>query len=332
MRCPTLKELPAPLEGKTGWPWTEETISLPDVMPDGRPWPKISVITPNYNFVQFIEEAIRSILLQGYPNIEYIIIDGGSQDGSVDIIKKYEKWLAYWESSHDRGAAEATNKGLLRITGQIFNWVDSDNALISGSLNEIALLWSRDPCSLICGSCVIFDEKGKYDVEPNMNLTVKNFTTLSDRKLRYYAPGVWVPFQAISKVGQLDISYIYYADWEWMIRLLGVFPVKYSNKVFAKYRQHPQSKGSRCDRKFRNELRVICETYIKKLGWQDQWPRLQRWFDLGDWFDEIDKIRNSNSGRLRKAGIILIKALSNFDRLKSRFTWGALRMVLLDGQ
>ena len=119
-RCPQLSELPSSPPGKIGWPWTEESSQLPEKMSDGSPWPRISIVTPSYNQGQFIEETIRSVLLQGYPNVEYIIIDGGSTDNSLEIIKKYEPWLAYWVSEPDRGQSHALNKGIQKATGDIF--------------------------------------------------------------------------------------------------------------------------------------------------------------------------------------------------------------------
>src|SRR5436309_815911 len=116
MSSPALNELPPPPSGKTGWPWTEETAQIAKNMPDGSPWQPISIVTSSFNQGGFIEETIRSILLQGYPNLEYIIIDGGSTDQSVDVIKKYQPWLAYWVSERDRGQADAINKGLERCT------------------------------------------------------------------------------------------------------------------------------------------------------------------------------------------------------------------------
>lgn len=95
----TVKDLPPPPPDKTGWPWTEQTEPLPELMPDGSSeWPLISIVTPSYNQGDFIEETIRSVLLQGYPNLEYIIIDGGSTDNSIEIIQKYKPFLAYWIS------------------------------------------------------------------------------------------------------------------------------------------------------------------------------------------------------------------------------------------
>src|SRR5262245_3501398 len=109
MQCPTLADLPPPPPGKTGWPWTEESRRSANQTAGGRPWPRISVVTPSFNQGDFIQETIRSILLQGYPNLEYLIFDGGSTDNTVEIIKKYSPWLTYWVSEPDGGQSEAIN-------------------------------------------------------------------------------------------------------------------------------------------------------------------------------------------------------------------------------
>ena len=151
MRCPSLKDLPAPPAGKTGWPWTEETPFPSDENPQGFVWPKISIVTPNYNFGDFIEETIRSVLLQGYPDLEFIIIDGGSSDNSVEIIKKYAPWIAYWSSEPDECQAAAINKGIKHCTGQIFNWICSDDILFKMALRTVGEAFSINQPDLIIG-------------------------------------------------------------------------------------------------------------------------------------------------------------------------------------
>ena len=163
MRCPRLDELPPPPEGKIGWPWTEQTNPLPDKMPDGSDWPRISIVTPSYNQGQFIEETIRSVLLQGYPNLEYIIIDGGSTDNSVEIIKKYDQFLSYWVSEPDNGQSSAINRGMNRASGVWFNWLNSDDILLPNAmftLAEIVLLDSE--IKWISGGRLLISKIGSY--------------------------------------------------------------------------------------------------------------------------------------------------------------------------
>lgn len=134
----TLEDLPLPPVGKTGWPWTEATELLTEYRLDNSNRPRISIVTPSYNQGQFIEETIRSVLLQGYPNLEYIVIDGGSTDNSVEIIKKYQSWLTYWVSEKDQGQSEAINKGFQLSTGTIMGWVNSDDLLAVNALYHLA--------------------------------------------------------------------------------------------------------------------------------------------------------------------------------------------------
>ncbi|WP_295392362.1 glycosyltransferase family 2 protein [uncultured Thiodictyon sp.] len=161
MRCPSLNELPSPPPNKTGWPWTEETSAASARMPNGNPWPKISIVTPSYNQGQFLEETIRSVLLQGYPNLEYIIMDGGSSDSSVEIIHKYEPWLAYWVSEKDAGQAAAINNGFARATGSVFGWINSDDYYERNAL-AIAGRYFKNPNEsfILLGAGNVVDEFG----------------------------------------------------------------------------------------------------------------------------------------------------------------------------
>jgi cellulose synthase/poly-beta-1,6-N-acetylglucosamine synthase-like glycosyltransferase len=110
--APRLTDLPAPPRNRSGWPWTEEAPQLPDSMPDGGEWPLVSIVTPSYNQGHYIEKAIRSVLLQGYPKLEYAVIDGGSVDQTIDIIKNYEPWLTYWVSESDHVKLMQLTRGL----------------------------------------------------------------------------------------------------------------------------------------------------------------------------------------------------------------------------
>lgn len=153
MRCPTVKDLAPPPKGKTGWPWTEESPQLPPAMPDGSTWPRLSIITPSYNQGHFLEETIRSLLLQGYPDMEYIIIDGNSTDNSVEIVKKYENYITFFISEPDRGYGDAVNKGYRRCTGQIFTWIAADDCYAPGCFKDVVELYHQG-YQLIVGECL----------------------------------------------------------------------------------------------------------------------------------------------------------------------------------
>jgi glycosyltransferase involved in cell wall biosynthesis len=157
-----LEHLPTPPPDKTGWPWTEESEYLSPLHPDGNGWPRISIITPSYNQGEFIEETIRSIILQNYPNLEYIIIDGGSSDNSAEIIRKYEEWIAYWVSERDRSQSHAINKGFDRCTGELVNWICSDDLLCKNALNQFASRYFIDNSYCYVGECLLIDKKGHY--------------------------------------------------------------------------------------------------------------------------------------------------------------------------
>ena len=106
--------------------------------------PKISIVMPSYNQVEFIERSILSVLNQNYPNIELIIIDGGSTDATIDIIKKYEKSIAFWVSEKDQGQSDALNKGFKRCTGEIYGWLNSDDVYLPNVFKSVSLAFKKN--------------------------------------------------------------------------------------------------------------------------------------------------------------------------------------------
>lgn len=138
-----LNRLPPPPPGKKGWPWTTTSRPLPDKTPDGSPWPLISVVTPSFNQGRYIEQTIRSVLLQGYPNLQYIIMDGGSTDSTSVILRRYRPFVSIIVSEKDRGQSHALNKGVLRAEGQLIGWQNSDDLYLPNAFSTAAAAWLR---------------------------------------------------------------------------------------------------------------------------------------------------------------------------------------------
>ena len=164
MRSPRLSELPKPPEGKTGWPWTDETILKEGIFDQHLQLPRISIVSPSYNQWHYLEECIRSVLLQGYPDIEFIIHDGGSRREVIEIFEKYDPWISYWVSEPDRGQSHAVNKGILRSTGKVILWMNSDDICMPGAFHKVADAFRANPgCRIVSGQAYAINKDSKID-------------------------------------------------------------------------------------------------------------------------------------------------------------------------
>jgi glycosyltransferase involved in cell wall biosynthesis len=161
-----LADLPPPPHEKIGWPWTEESPALTERMPNGAEWPRISIVTPSLNQGRFIEHTMRSVLLQAYPNLEYLVVDGGSTDDTLAIIRKYEPFLDGVVSEPDQGQVDALNKGMQRTTGSILAFINSDDFYLPGAFAHIAQKFQDAPAAdLVYGGCLIVDQAGQELIE-----------------------------------------------------------------------------------------------------------------------------------------------------------------------
>ncbi len=252
----------------------------------GVPWPRVSIVTPSYNQAQFIEETIRSVLLQGYPNLEYIIIDGGSTDGSVEIIRQYEPWIAFWVSEQDAGQSDAINKGWARGTGEITAWLNSDDIYQVGTLKRVVeAMWQYD-ADIVNGNCDLVDFRGKLIrlIVP-APVTLKNLLTYWERPEGIPPqPAVFFRYRVVDEVGLLDSSLRYGMDYDLWLRMAAVgYEFTYLDATLATYVIHPESKTSGGVEAFRPEWRKVALPYrakynpIQRLWWRWSEWRHYRW-------------------------------------------------------
>lgn len=262
MRCPTLNELPPPPPGRNGWPWTGETPAPPPGRSDGRPWPRVSIVTPSYNQGRFLEETIRSVLLQGYPNLEYIIIDGGSTDQSIDIIQKYEPWLTYWVSEIDKGQSHAINKGFGRSTGLIIGWLNSDDVLLPAALATVAVAVPdpKEPL-LIAGTAEYRDVSGTRIIGA-ITRVPRTFADLFSHFDTYFAqPSVFFTRQALESAGLLREDLHYAMDFELWLRMARHARIMLVEQHLSWFRQHKDAKTWRDTLKVLDEVEQVLEAY-----------------------------------------------------------------------
>jgi glycosyltransferase involved in cell wall biosynthesis len=185
--------------------------------------PKITIITPSFNQGNYLEETILSVIGQGYQNLEYIIMDGGSTDNSLDIIHKYEKHFTHWECGTDKGQADAINRGFKISTGDIFSWLNSDDMLLPGSLNYVSsYLGNNHNPKIVFGNCQLSNIRTKFASTTDVVLSHKvldiTFVDYIQQPSCFWTKAVW------DIVGPLNINLDYCLDWDWFIRakILGV--------------------------------------------------------------------------------------------------------------
>jgi len=165
MRSPSLIELPPPPDMVTVWPWTRGSQPLPEAAPDGRPWPRLSIVILSMNQHRFLEHALRSVLLQAYPRLEIIVMDGGSTDGSVATLQKYDPWLQHWASRPDGGPADALNSGFGLASGEILGFLNADDFYLPDSLGKVAGQFTVAPgTEVVSGNGYFATESGDLGV------------------------------------------------------------------------------------------------------------------------------------------------------------------------
>ncbi|HEX8429497.1 glycosyltransferase family 2 protein [Hymenobacter sp.] len=236
-----LSSLPPVPADKQIWPWTADAAVVEESV---NSLPFISIITPSYNQGQYLEETIRSIIAQNYPNYELIIVDAGSTDNTLDVIRLYEPWITYWVSEKDRGQSHAIQKGLVQVKGDIVNWINSDDLVAPGAFYRIAAEFDLTRYDVICGRCDYFtgditqlDMRGmRMKVEETVGDTI-NFQQINQ-------PSTFFKASVLKELG-VDEQFRYTMDLDLWFRYLliaGQERILLSDNLFSYFRLHETSK------------------------------------------------------------------------------------------
>ncbi len=282
---------------------------------------KFSIVTPSFNQAHFLEETILSVLNQRYPNLEYIVIDGGSTDNTVEIVRKYEEHIAYWVSEKDRGQVDALNKGFARATGDILAFINSDDVYLPGTFAAVAKAFESDPaCDWLCGDTIMFGEGHStgivHSVVPRSAAHCLSWAYEAPQPGHFWKKKLIEQFK-------FDEAWPYDFDHDLYVRLLlAGYSCKYVPLPFAAYRLHQVSKTvAEGDRQIA-EFELSAEVYENKLHGSDQrWCRATRYLRKS--------YAASQAGERREGARWLLRALGVYpEAVTARPFWGCFRQVL----
>jgi hypothetical protein len=201
----------------------------------------ISIITPSYNQAEYLEATLQSVFAQNYPELEYIVVDGGSTDGSVAIIEKYADQLAWWVSEPDRGQADAINKGLRRARGEVVAWLNSDDLYLPGALEAAVAAFHADPdLGMVFGDAITIDPVGR----PLNKLAFGNWGLTDLLRFRIICqPAVFMRRSALEQAGYLDENFHFMLDHRLWLRIAGDAKIRHVGQLWAAARHHPAAKN-----------------------------------------------------------------------------------------
>lgn len=263
--------------------------------------PKISIITPSFNQGQFLEQTLRSVLDQNYPQLEYIVIDGGSTDESVNIIKRYEPRLTYWVSEPDRGQAHAINKGLEKASGEVVAFINSDDVYLPGAFMAVVEYFRKNTtCKWLCGDTLLFGEEGHPTKLIQAVVPKSVFHCL---RVAYLAPQPGMFWKRELLCSGFQEHWRYCFDHELYVRLLlQGYKCAHLPLPIAAYRYHPDSKSVAELNRFAGEFNQVAELYENQLkGTARRWCRATRFLQ--------QSYKASEAGNVQEATVYLLRAL-----------------------